>query len=104
MCLETSDKFFANRVYYYGYLNLLTMKKKSMNLSALKIILVDENMGRSAILRRALQDKGHEVICRLDESENLANSNEITHADVVIVNADIPDEAVFANSIPGPSS
>ena len=29
-----------------------------MNQSALKIILVDENMGRSAILRRALQDKG----------------------------------------------
>ena len=68
-----------------------------MNQSALKIILVDENMGRSAILRRALQDKGHEVISRLEESENLANSNEITHADVVIVNADIPDEAVFAN-------
>jgi len=72
--------------------NMVTMKQ-----SALKIILVDENMGRSAILRRALQDKGHEVICRLDGSSNLANSNEITHADVVIVNADIPDEAVFAN-------
>jgi response regulator NasT len=54
-------------------------------------------MGRSAILRRALQDKGHEVISRLEGSENLATSNEITHADVVIVNADIPDEAVFAN-------
>ncbi|WP_435188210.1 ANTAR domain-containing response regulator [Pseudothioglobus sp. nBUS_23] len=73
------------------------MKKNSINQTALKIILVDENMGRSAILRRALQDKGHEVISRLEESENLANSNEITHADVVIVNADIPDEAVFAN-------
>ena len=73
------------------------MKKNTMNQTALKIILVDENMGRSAILRRALQDKGHEVISRLEESENLVNSNEITHADVVIVNADIPDEAVFAN-------
>ena len=50
--------------------NQITMKQ-----SALKIILVDENMGRSAILRRALQDKGHEVICRLDGSSNLANSN-----------------------------
>ena len=68
-----------------------------MNPEALKIILVDENMGRSAILRRALQDKGHEVICRLEGSANLATSNEMTHADVVIVNADIPDEAVFAN-------
>ena len=47
------------------------MKKNTMNQTALKIILVDENMGRSAILRRALQDKGHEVISRLEESETL---------------------------------
>ena len=73
-------------------INEVTMKQ-----SPLKIILVDENMGRSAILRRALQDKGHEVICRLEGSTNLANSNEITHADMVIINADIPDEAIFAN-------
>jgi response regulator NasT len=65
--------------------------------TALKIILVDENSGRSAILRRALQDQGHEVICRMSDSSSLQNSNEMTHADVVIVNADIPDEAVFAN-------
>jgi response regulator NasT len=51
--------------------------------TALKIILVDENTGRSAMLRRALQDKGHEVICRMDNSANLQNSNEMTHADVV---------------------
>ncbi|KAA0443917.1 MAG: ANTAR domain-containing protein [Candidatus Thioglobus sp.] len=64
---------------------------------ALKIILVDENTGRSAVLRRALQDQGHEVICRMDNSINLQDSNELTHADVVIVNADIPDDKVFAN-------
>ncbi len=63
----------------------------------LKIILVDENSGRSAMLRRALQDKGHEVICRLDNSKHLQNSNELTHADVLIINSDIPDDAVFAN-------
>ncbi len=64
---------------------------------ALKIILVDSNSGRSAILRRALQDAGHEVICRLENSKSLANNNEMTHADVIIVNADIPDNEVFAN-------
>ena len=64
---------------------------------ALKIILVDENSGRSAMLRRALQDQGHEVICRMSSSSQLIDSNEMTHADVVIVNADIPDEEVFAN-------
>ena len=51
------------------------MKKNAMNQSALKIILVDENMGRSAILRRALQDKGHEVICRLDENGERVGAN-----------------------------
>ena len=65
--------------------------------TALKIILVDNNTGRSAILRRALQDKGHEVICRMNDTNNLVNSNEITHADVIIINSDIPDEALFAN-------
>ena len=33
-----------------------SFKQVTMKQSALKIILVDENMGRSAILRRALQD------------------------------------------------
>ncbi len=56
---------------------------------ALKIILVDENSGRSAMLRRALQDQGHEVICRMSSSSQLIDSNEM--------NADIPDEEVFAN-------
>jgi response regulator NasT len=65
--------------------------------TALKIILVDENTGRSAILRRALQDKGHEVISRLEDNEDLQNSSEITHADIVIVNSDIPDDKIFAN-------
>lgn len=65
--------------------------------TALKIILVDDNTGRSAILRRALQDSGHEVICRLQNSDNLVNSNEITHADVIIINSDIPDQALFVN-------
>ena len=48
-----------------------------MKQTALKIILVDENMGRSAILRRALQDKGHEVISRLEGSVNLATSSKL---------------------------
>lgn len=65
--------------------------------TALKIILVDENMGRSAMLRRALQDQGHEVISRIDNSSNLQDSYEMTHADVIIVNADIPNNQVFAN-------
>ena len=45
------------------------MKKNNMNQTALKIILVDENMGRSAILRRALQDKGHEVISDIHQKD-----------------------------------
>jgi len=65
--------------------------------NALKIILVDENTGRSAILRRALQDAGHEVICRMESSKDLINSNEVTHADTIILNTDIPDDEIFSN-------
>lgn len=65
--------------------------------SGLKIILVDENTGRSAILRRALQDAGHEVICRLESSKDIVDSNEATHADAIILNTDIPDDMIFAN-------
>ena len=49
------------------------------------------------MLRRALQDKGHEVISRMTSSAELLDSNEMTHADVIIVNSDIPNEQVFAN-------
>ena len=65
--------------------------------SPLKIILVDHNTGRSAILRRALTDAGHEVICRFDDSQDLQSTNEINHTDVIIINADIPDQAIFSN-------
>ncbi len=65
--------------------------------SGLKIILVDQNTGRSAMLRRALQDAGHEVICRLESSKELVNSNEATHADAIILNTDIPNDKIFAN-------
>ena len=65
--------------------------------SGLKIILIDHNTGRSAMLRRALQDAGHEVISRLETLDGFQDNLEITHADAVIVNTDIPDDAVFAN-------
>jgi response regulator NasT len=77
-----------------------TFFKKFLGMSGttpLKIILVDVNAGRSAMLRRALQDKGHEVISRMTSSVELLDSNEMTHADVIIVNSDIPNEEVFAN-------
>lgn len=72
-------------------------KLPKMTDSQLKIILVDTNSGRSAMLRRALQDNGHEVICRIDNSRKLLDSLEVTHADVVIVNFDIPDDEIFVN-------
>jgi response regulator NasT len=57
-----------------------------MKQTALKIILVDENMGRSAILRRALQDKGHEVISRLEGSvfANLRDVNKTKPKPIVM--------------------
>lgn len=66
-------------------------------MNSLKVILIDRNTGRSAILRRALQDAGHEVISRIETCQNLEENIEITHADVIIVNTGIPDDEIFAN-------
>jgi len=48
--------------------NIDPFSQVTMKQSALKIILVDENMGRSAILRRALQDKGMKLSVVLKEA------------------------------------
>jgi response regulator NasT len=97
LVLVNHSKFFRIKYLKVAFATFFIKTFRIIMNTALKIILVDENAGRSAILRRALQDEGHEVICRMEEGSLLSNSNEITHADVIIVNADIADETIFAN-------
>lgn len=57
----------------------------------LKVLLVDENRGRAAILQRALNDCGHEVIATLDSGADL--NNQVAHIapDVIIIDLESPD-------------
>lgn len=65
--------------------------------AALKVILVDDNRARSAVLRTALFNAGHEVLCRLGKSDELRNSQELIHADVIVLNISEPKEDMLAH-------
>ena len=58
---------------------------------ALKIMLVDDQPPRAAILERALIDEGHEILCRLTSAAGLAEKVHSSNPDVVIVDMDAPD-------------
>lgn len=59
--------------------------------ACLKVLLVDENQGRSALLKRALLDAGHEVIAVLSGGENLSSKVSELHPDVIIIDLASPD-------------
>lgn len=57
----------------------------------LKIMLVDSDRGRGALLRRALEDAGHEVdVCRVCGLDLLAQLRQ-SAANVVIIDMEMPD-------------
>lgn len=57
----------------------------------LKIMLVDSDRGRGALLRRALEDAGHEVdVCRACGLDLLAQLRQ-SAANVVIIDMEMPD-------------
>ncbi|MES9869632.1 MAG: ANTAR domain-containing protein [Sedimenticola sp.] len=57
---------------------------------ALKVLLVDENRGRSAMLERALLDYGLEVIAILTSGEQLSNEVANLQPDVIIIDLESP--------------
>ncbi len=61
----------------------------------LKILLVDENRGRSAILERALVDSGQQVIATLNSGENLSAQVAALCPDVIIIDLDSPDRDIL---------
>ncbi|MBW9276118.1 MAG: ANTAR domain-containing protein [Candidatus Thiodiazotropha sp. (ex. Lucinisca nassula)] len=61
----------------------------------LKILLVDENRGRSAILERALVDNGQQVIAILDSGENLSAQVAALQPDVIIIDLESPDRDIL---------
>jgi response regulator NasT len=61
------------------------------NTENLKILLVDDNRGRSAILEQALRDNGQQVIAILNSGENLSAQVSALHPDVIIIDLESPD-------------
>jgi two-component system, response regulator / RNA-binding antiterminator len=57
----------------------------------LKILLVDDNRGRSAILEQALRDNGQQVIAIVNSGENLSAQVSALHPDVIIIDLESPD-------------
>ncbi len=78
------------------------------DIMALKIMLVDDQPPRAAILERALIDEGHEILCRLTSAAGLAEKVRSSNPDVVIVDMDAPDRdtlesmALVQRDIPRP--
>ncbi|WP_334118211.1 ANTAR domain-containing response regulator [Limnobacter sp.] len=74
----------------------------------LKVLLVDEEPGRAAILERALLDAGYVLVSRLSSVDRLAEHVAVSQPDIVIVDIDSPDRdclenmAVLSRSNPKP--
>jgi two-component system, response regulator / RNA-binding antiterminator len=74
----------------------------------LKVLLVDEEPGRAAILERALLDAGYVLVSRLSSADRLVEHVAAAQPDIVIVDMDSPDRdclenmAVLSRSNPKP--
>lgn len=65
--------------------------------TALKVLLVDEEPGRAAILERALLDAGYVLVSRLSSADRLAEHVAVSQPDIVIVDIDSPDRDCLEN-------
>ncbi|WP_288108747.1 ANTAR domain-containing protein [Limnobacter sp.] len=63
----------------------------------LRVLLIDEEPGRAAILERALLDIGHEIVGKLNSTHKLAEHVAAFAPDVVIVDIDSPDRDCLEN-------
>ena len=63
----------------------------------LRILLIDDLTGRSAILEQALSDAGHEIIARVSSTLDLPQLVQNLQPDVVIVDLDSPDRDTLEN-------
>lgn len=58
--------------------------------TSLRVVLVDEDDARTALLTKALQEQGHSVVARLVSSEGLLAAVHRAGADIVLVDMDSP--------------
>jgi len=57
----------------------------------LRVMLVDEDPGRSALLERALLDNGYDVVARIGTDENLLERVSSIQPDMIIIDMQSPD-------------
>ncbi len=57
----------------------------------LRVIIIDEDAGRAALLERALLDSGYEVAAKISEPERLVESVNRLQPDVIIIDLESPD-------------
>lgn len=61
----------------------------------IKVLLVDENSGRSAVVERALLDNGYAVVGRITTEEDIPEILNKIETDVVIYSMDSPDDEIL---------
>ena len=57
----------------------------------LRVMLVDEDPSRTAVLERALQDNGYDVVARIGTKEDLLDRVRTIQPDVIIIDMQSPD-------------
>jgi len=70
---------------------VINMKNK------IKVMLVDENCGRSAVVERALLDNGYDVVGRITTEEDIPVVLQEIDTDVVIFSMESPNEDILAS-------
>jgi len=65
------------------------------NDNAERVLVIDNDSARSAILEQALKDQGYDVACRLENTEGLINRVEQIKPDIIIIELDSPDRDVL---------
>ncbi|MEX1057700.1 MAG: ANTAR domain-containing protein [Natronospirillum sp.] len=65
------------------------------NTNPMRVLLVDSEPGRAAILEQALVDAGHLVVKRTDRAQPLASMVAESQPDMVIIDIDAPDRDVL---------
>lgn len=68
---------------------IIDMNKK------IKVLLVDENSGRSAVVERALLDNGYDVVGRITTEEDIPEIINKIETDVVIYSMESPDDNIL---------
>lgn len=66
-------------------------------MSALRVMLIDENRGRAAILEQALADAGCQVVARLNKPDGLLEQVQELQPDVILIDVESPDRDTLEN-------